>query len=277
MAPETHPSPDELAGYVHGTLPEDRVDSVAEHVETCVACEATVETLERQGDSLLEELRRPVTDATLQQLPLFGPKLLSLRVSTPSRLALQSRPGPSDVSQKSQAGEGAALERHPTTRRDKPALTAAGYVALLKLPDLVELQLDGDAGAPTDESLAQFAHVPLLRKLVLQYAESAHAYTAAGIAEFRRRRPDVQFIADGHDSPALVATPEDANDKISPVLVHPGAMGDRRSIVWQPDSRHLWITLDGHAAPLGVATGHVGPLEEFSDGNLMGTADAHFA
>ena len=60
MSLETHPTRDELAGYVHGTLPEERADTVAEHVETCVACEATVVTLEQQSDSLLDELRRPV-------------------------------------------------------------------------------------------------------------------------------------------------------------------------------------------------------------------------
>jgi serine/threonine protein kinase len=60
MSPQIHPTPEELSGYVHGTLPEDLADGVAEHVETCMDCEATVETLERQGDSLLQDLQRPV-------------------------------------------------------------------------------------------------------------------------------------------------------------------------------------------------------------------------
>ena len=60
MSPQIHPTPDELSGYVHGTLPEAVADAVAEHVETCADCEATVEMIERQGDSLLHQLQRPV-------------------------------------------------------------------------------------------------------------------------------------------------------------------------------------------------------------------------
>ena len=107
------------------------------------------------------------------------------------------------------SSEGHGLKSHAT-------LTAAGYAALLKLPDLVELQLDGHAGAPTDESLVQFAQLSVLRKLVLRYDEPARRYTAAGIAEFRRRRPDVQFIADGQEFPALAAWPEGPDGGIAP-------------------------------------------------------------
>jgi WD40 repeat protein len=44
-------------------------------------------------------------------------------------------------------------------------------------------------------------------------------------------------------------------------------------IAWQPDSRHLWIALGGHAAPLDVTTGQVGPLEPFFNGGgvLLGS------
>jgi formylglycine-generating enzyme required for sulfatase activity/WD40 repeat protein len=156
------------------------------------------------------ELRSPVTDATLRRLPSFGGKLLSIRVTTqPSSMTLQSRAESSDSTPESQATKATALESHAT-------LTAAGYAALLKLPDLTELQLDGQAGAPTDESLVQFAQLPVLRKLVLRYDEASRGYTTAGIAEFRRRRPDVQFLADGQESPVLVAWPAGPDGGIAP-------------------------------------------------------------
>lgn len=156
------------------------------------------------------ELRSPVTDATLQRLPRFGGKLLSIRVcAQPSSMALQSRARSGDTAQDSQAPKATAQESHAT-------LTAAGYAAFLKLPDLVELQLDGQAGAPTDEALVQFAQLSVLRKLVLRYDEPARRYTAAGIAEFRRRRPDVQFIADGQEYPVLIAWPEGPDGGIAP-------------------------------------------------------------
>lgn len=42
-------------------------------------------------------------------------------------------------------------------------------------------------------------------------------------------------------------------------------------IVWQADSRHLWITHATHTAQLDVTTGQVGPLEPFSNGNWIGS------
>jgi serine/threonine protein kinase/WD40 repeat protein/formylglycine-generating enzyme required for sulfatase activity len=135
------------------------------------------------------ELFAPVTDATLQRLPKFGAKLLSIRVAT-------------------------ASSNRNVMAAD--SLTDAGYAALVKLPDLTEIQLDGYAGAPTDESLIRFAQLPVLRKIVLSYDESARRYTAAGIAEFQRRRPDVQVIADGQEFPALVAWPAGPDGGIAP-------------------------------------------------------------
>jgi WD domain, G-beta repeat len=98
----------------------------------------------------------------------------------------------------------------------------------------VELQLDGRAGAPTDESLVQFAQLPVLRKLVLRYDEPARRYTPAGIAEFRRLRPDVQLIADGQEFPALAATPEGPDDVFSPPLVRPGQPLSDVAVVSRP-------------------------------------------
>jgi hypothetical protein len=40
-------------------LPEEEAEAVAEHIETCSACETTVQELEREGDFLLQGFRRP--------------------------------------------------------------------------------------------------------------------------------------------------------------------------------------------------------------------------
>lgn len=54
-----HPSRDELAGYVFGTLPEEQVESIGAHVEECATCEDTVRNLEATGDDVLAKLRQP--------------------------------------------------------------------------------------------------------------------------------------------------------------------------------------------------------------------------
>lgn len=59
MVQHTCPSREQLSGYALGTLPEDQAESVAEHVETCAACDATVDSLESQGDSVIDHLRQP--------------------------------------------------------------------------------------------------------------------------------------------------------------------------------------------------------------------------
>ena len=39
------PSRDKLQGFVSGAIPEEQAEAVAEHLETCVECEATVEQI----------------------------------------------------------------------------------------------------------------------------------------------------------------------------------------------------------------------------------------
>src|SRR5262249_39665687 len=51
------PDREQLAGYVLGTLPEESFDAVAEHVESCPGCEATVLGLESHPDKVIEQLR----------------------------------------------------------------------------------------------------------------------------------------------------------------------------------------------------------------------------
>ncbi|NUQ64799.1 MAG: protein kinase [Pirellulales bacterium] len=52
-----HPSRDELAGYALGTLDGPRAESVAEHLENCRDCEATIGRLESASDTMLSKLR----------------------------------------------------------------------------------------------------------------------------------------------------------------------------------------------------------------------------
>jgi serine/threonine protein kinase len=62
------PDREQLAGYVLGTLPEDLFEAVAEHVESCPNCEATVLDLETHPDTVIEQLRSdPPTDPFLEE------------------------------------------------------------------------------------------------------------------------------------------------------------------------------------------------------------------
>ncbi len=54
-----HPSRDDLAGLVFGTLGEDQVDGVADHVEQCRDCEETMRELETASNDVLRTLRGP--------------------------------------------------------------------------------------------------------------------------------------------------------------------------------------------------------------------------
>lgn len=60
MNEQNCPTRDQLAGYVQGTIPDEKAEAVAEHLETCGQCEATVEQIESHGDSLIANLRRPL-------------------------------------------------------------------------------------------------------------------------------------------------------------------------------------------------------------------------
>jgi serine/threonine protein kinase len=59
MALSGCPARDALAGYVYGTLAEEYLGGVADHVETCPFCAETVCRLEETADGMLSRLRNP--------------------------------------------------------------------------------------------------------------------------------------------------------------------------------------------------------------------------
>jgi serine/threonine-protein kinase len=54
------PRPDELLAFVVGQLPDDTSETIAQHIEACPDCLATLEELNDRDDPLLAELRAPV-------------------------------------------------------------------------------------------------------------------------------------------------------------------------------------------------------------------------
>ena len=56
------PGEEQLRAYVLGKLPEDMAEQTERHLQVCQACEATAESLETQGDSLVEQIREPPPD-----------------------------------------------------------------------------------------------------------------------------------------------------------------------------------------------------------------------
>jgi serine/threonine protein kinase len=68
MVASACPDREQLSGYVLGTLPEESFEAVAEHVESCPGCEATVVDLETQPDLVIQQLRTaPPTDSFLAE------------------------------------------------------------------------------------------------------------------------------------------------------------------------------------------------------------------
>jgi anti-sigma factor RsiW len=59
------PAEDDLAAFAAGRLPLPTLDTVAAHVESCPACQATVEGLEGRVDPVEAALRRGEPEATV--------------------------------------------------------------------------------------------------------------------------------------------------------------------------------------------------------------------
>lgn len=58
MPTSTHPSREELLAFLVGTLPEETAETLAEHVESCTVCQATLASLDQSEDELVAMLRR---------------------------------------------------------------------------------------------------------------------------------------------------------------------------------------------------------------------------
>jgi anti-sigma factor ChrR (cupin superfamily) len=63
------PSGEDLKAYAWGELPLQREDALADHLEACPRCEATVQTLERQGDTLLPRCVFPFSPIPTRKSP----------------------------------------------------------------------------------------------------------------------------------------------------------------------------------------------------------------
>ncbi len=59
MNAAAHPRREQLSALVFGGLPDEEIEPLAEHVETCPECEATVQELETMADSLIDRIRQP--------------------------------------------------------------------------------------------------------------------------------------------------------------------------------------------------------------------------
>ena len=56
------PGREQLLAYLLGKLAEDAAEQTEQHIQLCRACEVTVESLETQVDSLVEQIREPLAD-----------------------------------------------------------------------------------------------------------------------------------------------------------------------------------------------------------------------
>ena len=63
------PEPQKLAAYAHGELTDPTASEIANHVEQCDRCEATVVGLERQGDTVVSGLRKQLPAEPLLDEP----------------------------------------------------------------------------------------------------------------------------------------------------------------------------------------------------------------
>ena len=59
MVTKNCPAPEKLKGFAVGDLPDEQIESVADHLESCTQCEDTVALLESQPDTFIGRLRTP--------------------------------------------------------------------------------------------------------------------------------------------------------------------------------------------------------------------------
>lgn len=53
------PPHEKLIGFASGNLPDDEIESVTDHLESCAECESAIELLEEQSHALVSALRQP--------------------------------------------------------------------------------------------------------------------------------------------------------------------------------------------------------------------------
>lgn len=164
-----HPTPEELSGFLLGTLPIEKFDDLAGHLEACPTCQETIHNLEAHADTLLESLRRsqepsPIDSACRQAIE----KAVSLvkGAAGDADSATESVSGPSeeidtaDLAVRSDASPDAVLlSAQAVTSGENPAapsetLTVEQFVAQLKSAGIVADEdwssLEAAIGAATD-------------------------------------------------------------------------------------------------------------------------------
>jgi WD40 repeat protein/tRNA A-37 threonylcarbamoyl transferase component Bud32 len=65
VMPRECPSHDELVAFHLGTLPDHKVDAVAEHLEICAECESLLERLDTSVDQVVAVLRKPLSASAI--------------------------------------------------------------------------------------------------------------------------------------------------------------------------------------------------------------------
>jgi serine/threonine protein kinase/Leucine-rich repeat (LRR) protein len=156
------PSEADLSGYVHGTLSEDRADPLAEHVESCSACQAALSKLETRHDPLVAGLRNLTELDAVVREPECAAALL--------RLAELGRDQPTSA-------DSAVAVPGPA-----PA-TPAGANDLGRLRDYQLLAKLGEGGMGT---VYKAVHTKLDRQVAIKLLPMERSRDARAIARFER-------------------------------------------------------------------------------------------
>jgi serine/threonine protein kinase len=86
------PPRDTLLGFSLGELAEEEIESVADHLDSCPACDETVAFLEKRSDTLIGQLRAPAAKAQFANEPEFR-QALSRAIALASNEAYTKQPG----------------------------------------------------------------------------------------------------------------------------------------------------------------------------------------
>jgi serine/threonine protein kinase len=149
MAVRGCPTHEELAAFSAGKLSDDAADTIAQHLDRCSDCQATIESLVQAGGSLVQKLREHIDSSPFQN-EVEGRQAISAAKLAPALIAAESVTAP--ITDSTLAGK--LRFTAPTLEQFQQQLVERGFLAAEDLKSLTA-SLAADK-QPTDaQSLAR--------------------------------------------------------------------------------------------------------------------------
>jgi anti-sigma factor RsiW len=150
------PTRDTLLSFTRGDLPDEEIEAVCDHLETCTGCEETVARFEGQSDTFIGQLQTPVVKSRFADEPEFDRAVAAAK----------------------------AMAREPVVTSDAPADTApAENESLGRIGDYQLLARLGHGGMGT---VYRALHTRLRRVVAVKVLATHRRHDPAVVERFAR-------------------------------------------------------------------------------------------